>query len=199
MVTTKTSGTGRKTSTRKKKTATGAPAGKKTSGTATPQGELEVGAGEPGSLESRLVAPLAELERVLGEVRRRDWLNPSSWDWPRLPEMPSLFEHRVPSVDVVEKEKEIVVRAEVPGVDRDDLEVSVADRTLTIRGETRHEEEHDEGDLHRREIRTGAFSRVVTLPADVDPGKARARYRDGVVTLKLPKVRSSRRKTISVD
>lgn len=154
---------------------------------------------EPAALESRLLAPLAEIERVLGELRRRDWLNPSSWEWPRLPEMPALFEHRVPSVDVIERDKEILVRAEVPGVERDDLEVSLAERTLTIHGATRSEAEHHEGDLHRREIRTGAFSRVVSLPADVDAAKAKARYRDGVLTLKLPKRRSARRQNIAVD
>ena len=111
----------------------------------------------------------------------------------------ALEDGRTPSIDVVDRDKEVVVKAEVPGIDKDDLEVSLSDRSLTIKGESRHEEETEEGDMHRREIRSGSFSRMVRLPADVDGRKATATYKDGVVELHLPKLKKARKHSIKVD
>ena len=141
-------------------------------------------------------ASLEEIENLIGQLRR---LQRISWEWPRLPEFPSLFESPFPSVDIVNREKEIVVRAEVPGVDKDDIEISLADRTLTIKGESRHEEETEEGDMHRREIRSGSFSRVVTLPEEVDGRKAKTSYKDGMVELRLPKLRRVKKHSIKIE
>ena len=88
---------------------------------------------------------------------------------------------------------------EVPGIDKEDLDVSVTERTLVIKGESRHEEETEEGDTHRREIRSGSFSRTVTLPADVDGRKAKASYKDGVIELHLPKRRGSKKHSVTVE
>ena len=99
----------------------------------------------------------------------------------------------------MDRAKEVVVRAEVPGVDKKDLDVSIADRTLTIRGSSRQEETKEEDDFFRREIRSGMFSRSVLLPADVNASKAKAKFKGGVVELRLPKVRASKRHQISVD
>ena len=111
----------------------------------------------------------------------------------------SFFEGRPPSVDVIDGDTQIVARAEVPGVDKEDLEVSVSDRSLTIKGQTRFEEEKTEGDIHRREIRTGAFTRTVTLPDAVDGRKTKATYKDGVLELKMPKLKPSRKHDIKIN
>ena len=110
-----------------------------------------------------------------------------------------MFEDRMPSIDVVDCAKEIVVKAEIPGIDEDDLDVSVTDHTLTIKGNTRHEEETDEGDLHRREIRRGSFFRTLTLPSDVDGAKAKAKCKNGMLELHLPKARGAKKHSISVS
>lgn len=157
---------------------------------------VQATAPEP-SLEARLLAPLEEMQRMLDAFRRRDWLRPLDFDWPRWPELPA--ERRFPSIDVIDRDKEIQIKAEVPGMERDDLSVTVTDRTLTIKGESRHEEESEEGELHRREIRTGSFSRTLTLPEDVDGAKAKAAYKDGVLELRLPKLRRSKRHAVKVD
>lgn len=193
----------RKKTSRKKGTARKAPtAAKKTARKKTParraekaQEAVPVETPAERSLEARLLAPLQEMERVLDTFRRRDWLAPMS-EWPRWPELS--LEGRFPSIDVVNRDKEIQIKAEVPGVEKDDLTVTVTDRTLTIRGESRHEEESGEGELHRREIRTGSFSRTLTLPEDVDGSKAKASYKDGVLELKLPKARRSKRHSVTV-
>jgi len=147
------------------------------------------------SLEDRLLAPLEEIDKLVGQLRR---LQPLSWDWPRFPEMSSLFESRFPSMDVVNREKEILVKAEVPGVDKDDIDISLSGRTLTIKGESRHEEKKEEGDMHRHEIRAGSFSRIVTLPEEVDGRKATSSYQDGVVEVRFPKSRRSKKQTIKI-
>ncbi len=113
--------------------------------------------------------------------------------------MSSLLETRFPSIDVVNREKEIVVKAEVPGFDKEDIDISLSGRTLTIQGESRHEEQTEEGDVHRHEIRSGSFSRVVTLPEEVDGSKATSSYKDGVVELKLPKPRRSKKHAIKIS
>ncbi len=148
------------------------------------------------SLEDRWSGPLAEIEKIVGQMRR---LQPLLGGWPRFAEMQSLFESQFPSVDVVNREKEIVVKAQVPGIDKEDIDISLSGRTLTIKGESRHEEETEEGDVHRREIRSGSFSRVVTLPEDVDGTKATSSYKDGLVELTLPKPRRSKKHTIKIS
>ena len=149
------------------------------------------------SLEARPLALLEEMERMLDAFRRRDWFRPMSFDWPRWPELP--LEGRFPSIDLINWDKEIQVKAEIPGIDKEDLSVTVTDRTLTIKGESRHEEESEEGERHRREIRTSSFSRSLTLPEDVDGSKAKANYKDGLLELRLPKLRRSKRHAVKVD
>jgi HSP20 family protein len=151
----------------------------------------------PGTtIESRLLEPFAEVEKMLDRFRRRDWFRTGAFE---LPEFPSLFDTRAPSVDVVDRAKEIVIKAEIPGIDEEDLQVSVTDRTLTIKGESRHVEETEEGDMHCREIRRGSFYRMLTLPADVDGAKAKAKCKDGMLELHLPKVRSVKKHSIKVS
>ena len=92
-----------------------------------------------------------------------------------------------PRVDVIDREDELVVRAETPGIDKDDLEVSVSEGSVTIKGATRREEKEEKGEYHRCEIMRGTFSRSVALPAEVDADAAQATFKDGVLELTPPK------------
>ena len=105
---------------------------------------------------------------------------------------------RPPKVDVVDREKEILVRAELPGIDRKDLDVSVNEHTVTIKGQSRHESEDEDGDYYRREIARGAFTRTVTLPGAVDADSTSAKFSDGVLELTLPKREESHRRRVEV-
>ncbi len=107
--------------------------------------------------------------------------------------------HTMPKVDVVDQDKLLIVRAEIPGVDRDNLDVSVTDNLVTIRGHSHHEETKEEGAYFRREISRGEFERTVALPSDVDAAKASARFQDGILELTLPKVDEVRRHRITVE
>ncbi len=106
----------------------------------------------------------------------------------------------LPPVDVYSIGKqELVIRAEVPGLRREDIDVTVEDHTLTLRGEKKQELDVKEEQMHRIERRYGAFSRTFSLPATVDASKVSAEYKDGVLTVRLPFREEAKPKQIKVD
>jgi HSP20 family protein len=92
-----------------------------------------------------------------------------------------------PSVDVEESAEAITIRAEVPGMNKEDIKLTVSDNMVTISGERRHQLEQKEKTFHRVERLYGKFQRTIGLPADVDADKAKANYKAGVLELVLPK------------
>ena len=103
-----------------------------------------------------------------------------------------------PSVDVSETAKDVVVKAEIPGMDPKDIDVSVHGDVLTLRGERKKEQEEKGENFHRIERSYGAFSRSIRLPAEVDVGKVNATYKDGVLKINLPKTKEAAVKKIEV-
>ena len=145
------------------------------------------------------LSPFEEMESFLDQYFGRSWFRPLRRDLPAWGELARPFEGRAPNVDVIERDKEMVVRAEIPGVKKEDLEVSLSNNRLTIKGSTRHEEtQEEEGEYTRRELSRGSFSRTVTLPTDVDGEKAKAEFKDGVLEMTLPKQKPSKRRRIRV-
>lgn len=104
--------------------------------------------------------------------------------WPAGPEMSEW----APALDVFQRDNELVVRADVPGLSREDLAVEVGDDALTIRGERKYDHEEDREGMFRRERGYGAFCRVVSLPEGVMPDTAKASFKNGVleVTMQSP-------------
>ena len=103
----------------------------------------------------------------------------------------------LPEVDIAEGKKEYTITVEVPGVEEKDIELTVAEGTLTIRGEKRYEKEDREKQYHRIERSYGAFQRVLSLPEDADEDAIKATFKNGVLTVtigKNPKAKSSVRK-----
>jgi HSP20 family protein len=92
-----------------------------------------------------------------------------------------------PSIDVSETDKEIKIEAELPGVEEKDVEVVVTDNVLTIKGEKKAEKEEKKKDYHMVERSYGSFSRSLTLPFAADPGKAKASFKNGVLSITMPK------------
>jgi HSP20 family protein len=159
----------------------------------TRKGELA----EPAS--ARAMNPFEEMERMFEQFMGRSWMRPFGLENPLWSEMVRSMDVRAPSVDVIDREEEVVVRAEIPGVDKENLEVSLSDDRLTIKGSTRQEKEEKEaGEYTRREMSRGSFTRVVTLPANVDGEKAKASFKDGVLEMTLPKLKPSKRTRINV-
>jgi len=103
-----------------------------------------------------------------------------------------------PAVDVFETDQNVVLEAELPGLDPKDVEVRVEDGTLYLKGERKFENEVKEDNYHRIERSYGSFVRSFTLPSSVDGDKAVADYKNGVLTLTLPKREESKPKTIKI-
>lgn len=105
-----------------------------------------------------------------------------------------------PAVDIVEKEKEYEITAELPGLDEKNIEIKLLNGTLTIKGEKKEEKEEKEKDYHLSERRYGLFTRSFQVPDSVDTGKIEAIFAKGVLTVKLPKSAEAQKseKTISV-
>ncbi|SFM64927.1 Hsp20/alpha crystallin family protein [Thermodesulforhabdus norvegica] len=147
---------------------------------------------------------------MLGLVpRRRSLLDvPSPFDlidrWFESFELPVLdrvFERDrfwVPAFDVSETDDHIVVKADLPGIDPKELDISITGNVLTVKGEKKQEHEEKGESYHRVERTFGSFTRSFTLPADVDPNGVEATYKDGVLKLMIPKTEKSKRKKIEV-
>lgn len=150
-------------------------------------------AGQPAS---RWMSPFEELDRLFDDfLSSRGMARP--FQFGRAME-PMAREARPPRVDVVDRENEILVRAELPGVDKKDLDISLNENVLTIRGETRREEKEEKGDYYRCEIAESSFARTVPLPSYVDSEKAKASFDNGILELTLPKIEQSKRRKITV-
>ncbi len=104
-----------------------------------------------------------------------------------------------PAVDICEVEGRIVLKADLPGLNREDLDLTVEQNTLTIRGQRRPDANIREEQYHRVERAYGAFSRSFTLPNTIDTGNVRADYRDGVLTVTLPVHQEARPRQIQVE
>ncbi len=104
-----------------------------------------------------------------------------------------------PSVDISETENELVVSADLPGLNREDIKVNVQNNVLTFSGERKQETKSEGSNVHRLERSYGFFSRSFTLPATVKTDGIKATYKDGVLHLTLPKVEEARPRQIAVD
>jgi HSP20 family protein len=108
------------------------------------------------------------------------------------------FAGQVPAIDMYQTDNEVVVKAALPGVKADDVQISVTGDVLTIKGEIKQEEEQKGRSYHIREHRWGAFERSIILPTAVVADKAKAEFENGILTITLPKAEEVRPKTITV-
>lgn len=105
----------------------------------------------------------------------------------------------VPAVDISETDDAVLVQAEVPGLDPEDIDVSVADNVLTIKGEKKECREERGENYHRVERRYGTFSRSIQLPTEISVEKAEAVVRNGVLEIRLPKHEGAKAKRIKIN
>jgi len=138
--------------------------------------------------------PFRDLERMRKEMDRL-------WD--------SFFEGRpsrkaeevgewLPTLDVLETKNDLVVRAEIPGIDPKDIDISLANDILTIKGEKKQEIEEKEENYHLIERSYGSFTRMVRLPREVQSDKISASYKNGILKITLPKSEEAKKKEIKI-
>jgi len=104
-----------------------------------------------------------------------------------------------PALDVYEDKDNFVVHTELPGLKREDIDVSLQDGVLVISGERKTEEKRSEGEIRRQERFYGKFQRTLTLPAPVAANKVKAQYKDGVLTVTIPKAEEAKPRKIDVS
>lgn len=111
---------------------------------------------------------------------------------------PVLANGLAPALDVYETINEVVVKATLPGVKPEQLDINITDNTVTIKGETKTEQENEQGNYLRREVHYGAFARSLTLPAGLETDKAEAILESGLLTLTIPKAEEAKPKVVEV-
>lgn len=144
-------------------------------------------------------SPLKELEEMRKDMdrlfeeffspitrRRRGWLKP---------EMGVI----VPNIEMYDRKNEIVVKAELPGVAKEDIDLTITKDSLTLKGEAKKEEEIKEEDYYASEISYGSFTRTIALPVEVDSEKAKASFKNGVLEITLPKREEAKPKEIKIE
>lgn len=134
-------------------------------------------------------------DRMVEDFWRRPFpslLAPERW-WPA-----RAISMRMPSLDVYEEKDAMVVKAELPGMKKEEIEVNLAGQTLTIKGEKKQEEEVKEEDYYRRERSYGSFARSVELPCEVKSDQITASFKDGVLEIRMPKTEEAKKKAITV-
>jgi HSP20 family protein len=103
-----------------------------------------------------------------------------------------------PAIDMYQTDDEIIVKAALPGIKPEDVQINITGEVLHIKGDVKYEDEQKEKAWHMREQRWGAFERSVALPTDVEAGKAKAEFENGVLVITLPKAEEVKPKTISI-
>lgn len=139
----------------------------------------------------KTLSPFDEMERYFNEVFRRpfSFISPS-WSKQIFPEM----EDVTPSIDVFEDGDDIVVKTELPGMKKEDIEVNLTEDSITVSGEKKREEKVERKDYYRLERSHGSFHRSCRLPAEVKTAGARAEFKDGVLEVRAPKAEQARTK-----
>jgi len=135
---------------------------------------------------------MEEMERMMENMAPSGWLRPFHRELP-------IFSETLPQVDVIDREDEVLIKAALPGFKKGDVEVSLTDHTVTIRGSTKSEGKEEKGEYYRHEIRTGFFLRTVMLPAKVDDSKVKATFKEGILEICAPKKESSKRHSIKIN
>ena len=146
------------------------------------------------------LSPFEEMDRAFDTLFHRGWMRPFHEMFPEWPVFGHReFELQMPRVDVIDREKEILVRAELPGVEKKDLEVNLSGQLLTIKGESHREEKESEGEFFRSEISRGAFRRTIRLPEEVEEKGVKAEFKDGMLEVRMPKAHKVERHQIPVE
>ena len=138
-------------------------------------------------------SPMDHLSRLRQEINRYlDTSMESSGSSP-------MFDGWSPAVDLFEDKDSITVKAEMPGMKKEDIDISVEGNTLSISGERREEKQSGQGASFRSERYFGKFYRAIDLPTAIDANRVTAKYKDGILTLTLPKTEDAKRRQIEVQ
>lgn len=151
------------------------------------------------TLPTTVGSPFEEMERIFERLMPRGWLRPFRWDWPTAGELSGRLDIRIPAVDVIDQDGSVVVRAEMPGIAKRDIDVSATEHSITIKSKAKIEKREEEGEYFRCEISQSASSRTIPLPAAIDPTQVKAKLHDGILEVTMAKVNGARRHPIAIE
>ena len=143
-----------------------------------------------------------EMDRIFEEYLPRRWWHHLRHGLPSGMATASaglLFEGKTPSVDIIDREADILIKAELPGVDKKDINITLANNVLTIEASMGKEEKEEKADYYRQEICRGTYRRSIDLPAAVKESEAKAVFKNGMLELTIPKTEKTKRSTIKVE
>lgn len=146
--------------------------------------------------EKSIWSPFYDLENIQNEMNKL-----FNFSLSKLPERKNNLGEAfgLPELDVIDSKDNIIVKADIPGLNKEDLDVNIEENTLIIKGEKKQEREVKENDCIRSERFYGRFNRAISLPVEVDASKVNASYKNGVLELTLPKKEGAKLKSIRVD
>ncbi|MCW8935855.1 MAG: Hsp20/alpha crystallin family protein [Gammaproteobacteria bacterium] len=148
---------------------------------------------------ARSLSPFDEIERMFENFSTKGWLRPFHWDMPAISDITAPLERKIPNIDVIDHDEEIIVKAEMPGIEKKDLDISISNNNLIIKGSSSHEEKEERDDYYHCEISKGSYMRTVALPAEVNEGKIKAKFNNGMLEVSLPKVEKTKKQSIKID
>ena len=143
----------------------------------------------------KALSSFEEMERWFDEFLPYRFMHPFKDNWPAWPDL-EIHKGRFPKMDLINRDEEILIKVELPGVNKDDQDVSLTDDVLTIKASTQYQKNEEKEEYHRREIGRGEFQRTLRLPDNVDSDKVKTNFKDGVLELLLYFARSRLRFSI---
>lgn len=146
---------------------------------------------------NRSLRPFEEFDRMIEGFFERSWMKPFFKD-ELVKERLGFFGQPNPKIDIIDRDKEIIVRAEIPGVDRKELDIEISDHSLLLKGQRSGEAKEETEKYYHSEMWQGSFSRTIALPVDVDTHHAEATFKDGILTITLPKAKQDQRRKLEV-
>lgn len=152
--------------------------------------------GEVVPREARDLTPFEEMDRLFHQLFSGGLMRPFDISRPAWMQMHGM--ENMPRVDVIDREDEVVVKAEIPGMDKEHIDVSVTNDAVTIKGEIREEKE-EKGDFYRSEIRRSSFTRTVRLPCAVDGEQTKANFNNGVLEITMPKSEPVKKVAVEIE
>ncbi|HAA45841.1 MAG: heat shock protein Hsp20 [Halomonas sp. 54_146] len=159
--------------------------------------DIVVDQGVSNSANKQSLSPLEEFDRMLEGFFERSWMKPFFKD-DVMKERLGFFGQQFPKVDIIDREKDIVVRAELPGVDRKELDIEVTEQAVILKGQRSGKTEEKKDEYFHSEIWQGSFSRAIALPVGVDTQHADAKFEDGILTITLSKAKQALRRKLEV-
>ena len=143
----------------------------------------------------RVLSPFSEMERMMEDFMRRPFsMFPMMW-----PLTAKIEETLSPAIDVFEEDNAVVVKAELPGMKKEDISVELSNGILKIKGEKKREEKVEKKNYYRTERSLGSFERRISLPAETQVDKAKASFKDGLLEIKIPKSEETKKKQRKIN